>query len=147
MATTTEKWVLGSVAVVVTTGAALTNNSLVAGAVFDNTQGQAGDGYSLCDLELSVQYTTAPTANTGVSLWFLQSQDGTNYEYGAAGTTPARSPDVVFPVAATTVAELLIRRAWLPWGKQTPLIKNDGTGQTMPLNWYVKLRPVGRQSV
>ena len=144
---TTEKWLLGSVTVLVTTGAALTNNSLVAGATYDNTQGQAGDGSALCDLELAVTYTTAPTANTGISLWFLQSQDGTAFEYGAAGTTPPRAPDVVFPVAATTVAELLIRRAWLPWGKTTPLIKNDGTGQTMPLNWYMKLRPIARQSV
>src|SRR4051812_19407209 len=99
MSDTTEKFVLGSQASLITTGMnSLANNALVAGAAWDNTQGQTGDGYTLCDVELVCTYGSAPTANTGVSVWLLSSQDGSNYEDGSASVTPARLPDIVFPV-------------------------------------------------
>jgi hypothetical protein len=146
---TTEKYLLGSLASLITTGLnSLANNSLVAGAAFDNTAGAAGDGYLLCDLELVVTYGVAPAANTGCSVWFLGSADGTNYEDGDASTTPARLPDAVFPLRAVTTAQRINRRVLLPAGKLTPLLKNDGTGQAMAASANtLKVRPVTHQGV
>lgn len=144
----TEKYLLGSVTTLMSTGLnSLASNGLVLGSAFDNTQGQAGDGATLCDLELVVTYGTNPTANTGCSVWFLQSQDGTNYEDGDASTTPGRNPDVVFPLRAVTSAQRIIRRVWMPWGLTKPLIRNEA-GQAMASSGNtLKIRPVDYQGV
>jgi hypothetical protein len=149
MAAVVEKFLLGSVTSLLTTGLnSLANNSLAISSAFDNTIGQTGDGYTLCDLELVVTFGTNPTANTGVSIWFLQTQDGTNYEDGGTSTTPARAPDVVFPVAVSTSAQRLIARALLPWGLMKVLLKNDGTGQAFAASGNtLKIRPVTREAV
>ena len=149
MATQTEKYALGSITTVGSTALnSLANNTNVSLTVFDNTQGQTGDGYTLADIELTVTFGTNPTANTGFSLWLLASADGTNYEAGSSSVTPARLPDVVFPVIVTTSAQTITRRVSLPWGKMTPLLRNDGTGQTIAASGNtLKIRPATRQSV
>ncbi len=115
--------------------------------MFDNTQGATGDGYTLCDVQITTGTVTALTAGTTFDLWFLQSQDGSTYEDGGTSVTPARLPDISFPVRAVTTAQKIIRRTWLPWGKLTPLLKNN-TGQTMAATGNtVKIRPVTRQGV
>lgn len=141
---TVTKWLLGTQTTLVSTGAnSLANDALVAGSTFDNTVGQAGDGYTFCDLELVAQFGTNPTAGTGISIWFLQSQDGTNYEDGSSSITPARIPDCVIPVRAVTTAQRIIKRCLLPQGKLTPLLKNDGTGQAFAASGNtLKVRPV-----
>lgn len=147
---TTEKYLLGSQTSLLTTGLnSLANNAQALSAAFDNTQGQTGDGYTLCDVELVVTYGSAPTANTGVSVWFLGTQDGTNYEDGdATPIQPARLPDVVFPLRAVTTAQRIIRRVWLPWGLMKALLRNDGTGQAMAASGNtLKIRVVSRQAV
>jgi hypothetical protein len=145
----TEKYLLGSQTTLLSTELnSLTNNSLAVGSAFDNTQGQTGDGYTLCDLELVVTYGVAPTASTGCTLWLLGTQDGTNYEDGGSSVTPARLPEAVFPLRAVNTAQRIIRRVWLPWGKWQPQLKNDGTGQTMASSGNtLKVRPVTRQAV
>ena len=146
---TTRKQLLGSQSTLLSTGLnSLANNSLAISSALDNTQGQAGDGYILCDLELVVTYGTAPSANTGVSVWFLQSQDGTNYEDGDASTTPGKAPDIVFPLRAVTTAQRIIRRVLLPEGLSKALLKNDGTGQALAASGNtLKIRPVTEQMV
>lgn len=146
---TVGKWLLGSQSSQLTTGLnSLANNALAISAAFDNTVGSTGDGYMLCDLELVVTYGTNPTANTAVSVWFLLSQDGTNYEDGGTGTTPARAPDVVFPLLVSTSAQRIIRRVMLPWGLIKFLLKNDGTGQAMAASGNtLKIRPVTPEMV
>jgi hypothetical protein len=130
--TTTQKYLFGTQTTLLSTELnSLANNSLAVGSAFDNTQGQAGDGYVLCDLELVVTYGSAPGVSTACTLWCLGTQDGTNYEDGDASTTPARLPECTFPLRAVTSAQRIIRRVWLPWGKWKPLLKNDGTGQAM----------------
>ncbi len=143
----TEKYLLGSQTTVLNTSATLANNALVASSAYDNTPGQTGDGYTEADLELAVTFGTAPTAGTAASIWFLRSQDGTNYEDGSSSVTPARSPDLVIPVNASTSAQRIIRAAVLPPGKITVLLKNDGTGQSMSSGWTLKLRPITRQGI
>lgn len=149
MAATVEKFLLGSQTSLLTTGLnSLANNGLAISSAFDNTIGAAGDGYALCDLELVVTYGSAPTAGTGVSVWLVGSQDGTNYEDGDASITPARLPDAVFPLRAVTTAQRIIRRVALPWGLMKATLKNDGTGQAMAASGNtLKLRPVTREAV
>lgn len=147
---TTLKWLLGSVTSLITTGLnSLTNNSIVTPVNYDNTVGGTGDGYTQCDLELVVTFGTNPTASTGFSLWFLESQDGTNYEDGDnTPTTPARAPDCVFPVRVVTTAQRIIRRVPMPWGKFSVLLKNDNTGQTTAASGNtLKMRPVTLEGV
>lgn len=142
-----EKYLLGTQTTLLSTGLdSLANNGLAISAEFDNTIGAAGDGYTLCDVELVVTYGSAPTA--GVALWFLGTQDGTNYEDGDASVTPAKLPACVFPLRAVTTAQRIIRRVALPWGKLKALLKNDGTGQAMAASGNtLKIRPVTRESV
>lgn len=145
-----EKFVLGSQATLLSTELnSLANNGTALGSAYNNTiGGGSGDGYTLCDVELVVTYGSAPTANTGVSLWFLQTQDGTNYSDGDNSTTPATAPDVVFPLRAVTTAQRVVRRALLPWGNFKPLAKNDGVGQAMAASGNtVKVRPVTPEGV
>jgi hypothetical protein len=145
----TEKYLLSTQTSLLTTGLnSLASNSLAVSAAFDNTQAAAGDGYTLCDVELVVTYGSAPAANTSVTLWFLATQDGTNYEDGDASTTPARLPDCVFPLRAVTTAQRIIRRVSLPWGVFKALARNDGTGQAMASSANtLKIRPVTRMGV
>lgn len=146
---TTEKYLLGSATTLMSTDLnSLANNALVLGSAFDNTQGQAGDGYTLCDVQLTVTFGSAPMANTGVPVWFLAALDGTNYEDGSSSVTPSRFPDVVFPVRAVTTQQIITRRISLPWGLMKPLPKNDGTGQAFASSGNtLKIRPVTRQGV
>jgi hypothetical protein len=155
MAATVEKLLLGSQTSLLTTGMdALANNGLAISAAFDNTIGQAGDGYTLCDVELVAGFHTSadndasPTANTGIPVWFLQAADGSNYEDGGTGTTPAKLPDVVFPLRAATGLQRIVRRCALPWGPMKALAKNDGTGKALNNTGNtLKIRPVTREMV
>jgi hypothetical protein len=151
---TVEKYLLGAtITTLITGGSALGNNALAIGSAYDNTVGQTGDGSTLCDLEFSGTFSVAPAANTGIPVWFLRSQNGTNYEDGdgtvggSADTTPARAPDVVIPLRAVTSAQLVSKSTVLPWGKWKPLAKNDGTGQSLGSGFTIKVRPVTRESV
>jgi hypothetical protein len=120
-----QTYLSGTIATLIDTGLnALANNALAAGSAYT-----AGGGYLLAELELVVTYGTAPTASTGVSVWLLRSIDGTNTEDGSSSVTPARAPDVVFPLRAVTTAQRIVRRVVIPPGNWTPLLKNDGTGQ------------------
>jgi hypothetical protein len=145
-----EKYLLGAQATLLSTELnALANNSTAIGSAYNNTiGGGGGDGYELCDVELVVTYGVAPTANTGVAVWFLSTQDGTNYEDGDGSTTPARLPDAVFPLRAVTTAQRVIRRVPLPFGNFKALAKNDGTGQAMGATGNtLKIRPATPEGV
>lgn len=109
----------------------LANNSNALGAAFSNNVGGTGNGYTLCDLQLVVTFGTAPSANTGLTLWLLGSQDGATFEDGSSSVTPARMPECVFPVRAVTTQQVIIRRILLPFGIFKPLLQNTGTGQSL----------------
>ena len=150
---TTEKWLLGSATTLLSTGLnSLADLAVALSSAFDNTQGQSGDGYTLCELQLDVTFASAPTANTAVVVWFLRCLDGTNYEtYTATGTsTPpkARLPNVTFPLEAVTTQQIITRMVLLPNGLMKALLKNDGTGRAFPASGStLKIRPVTRQGV
>lgn len=148
---TTEKYLLGSLATLMTTELnSLANNSnAIASSAFNNTPGGgAGDGYTLAEVELVVTFGTAPTTSTGVSVWFLAQPDGSNYEDGGASVTPARTPDVVFPLRAVTTAQRIVQRVWLPPGNFKALARNDGTGQAFASSDNtLKIRPATMSGV
>jgi len=123
------------------TGATLANNALAVSSAITITD----TGYLEADLELVVTFSVAPTASTGISVWFLREVDGTNYEDGGASVTPTRAPDCVIPVAALTTAQRVNAVAMLPPGPFKVLAKNDGTGQTMSTGWTLKVKPYSYQ--
>jgi hypothetical protein len=144
MSSVVKQTISGTITTLLTTGLnSLANNALAVSSAFDNTIAQTGDGYTRADIELVVTYGSAPTAGTAVVIWFLRSQDGTNYEDGGTGATPARAPDLAIEVAATTSPQLLIREADIPPGKFKVLLKNDGTSQSMAASGNtLKIRPI-----
>lgn len=125
------------------------NATTAAGPAFDNTQGATGDGYTLCDVQLTTGTVSgAFTAGSTIDLWLLGSQDGSTYEDGSNTVTPNRLPDVSFPVRAVTGAQKIIRRVELPWGKFKALALNNGTGQTLNASGNtIIIRPATRQGV
>jgi hypothetical protein len=127
MATTTTQ-VSGSIASLLTTELnSLANNSLAIGSAYSSSA-----GYLMAELQIDVTFGSAPTANTGLSVWFLRAIDGTNYEMGGSSTTPTRWPDAVIPLAALTTQQLITVECKLPPGTFKPLLKNDGSGQAFP---------------
>lgn len=99
-------------------------------------------GFISGELELVVEFGTAPTANTGVIVWLLREIDGTNFEDGSASVTPLRTPDGFFPLRAVTTAQRIILDILIPPGPIRALVKNDGTGQSFISSANtLKLRP------
>jgi hypothetical protein len=73
----------------------------------------------------------------------LREVDGTNYEDGSSTVTPARNPDLVFPLRAVTTAQRIVVIGDLPPGSFVALLRNDGTGQAMAASGNtLKIRPV-----
>lgn len=148
---TTTKYILGTQGNLLTTELnSLANNAYTAaGTTYDNTQGQTGDGYTLCDIEGVFTFGANPTANTGITVWLLVSQDGTNFEDTPTATIGlGRAPDVFLPVTSGQTGTRVIRRIQAPWGKFKAVAQNTGTGQTLAATANtIKIRPVTPQGV
>jgi hypothetical protein len=143
-----EKLKLGSQSTVLNTGATLASAALAVSSAYNNKQGGGtGDGYPYARLTLNWQFGTAPAANKAVSVWVLTSEDdGTSYEDGGSSVTPARAPDVVFPVPVDSSAHQQARECRLPVGFVKFLAKNDAD-QTINSGWTLKALPFTRESV
>lgn len=148
MAALVEKILLASQTTLLSTGLdSLSNNALCTlGAAFDNTIGQTGDGYTLCDVELILASMTA-AANSSINVWFIQAHDGTTYEDSTA--TIARPPDVVIPLRAITGAQrVVVKGIELPPGKFKPIALNNATGAALASSGNtIKIRPYTREYV
>ena len=156
MATTTEKLAVGTETVLMTPTnlSALANNALFLSGAFNNVQGGGGgDGYTLCRVKAQIEMAVAATANTGVSVWFLKSQDGgTTYESGDTGYTPLRLPDLVIPAPVDTTPRTVMRDVPMLAGLFKVLLKNDATGQAFKTDAAstgssLSITPMTRQSV
>lgn len=79
------------------------------------------------DFYLHVRGGVAFSSGDFVAVWLLSSiDDGTTWEDGGVGTTPARSPDIIFPVnAVSTQQNVAIRGVVLPPGHFKVLLKNS----------------------
>ena len=149
MAAKTIKWLTGTIATVLSTELdALANNAIATVAVVDNSSNL----YTMAEFQLSVDFVSAPTANTAVSLWFLRNLDGTNYETTTATASAVppipRAPDCVLPLDAVTTAQIITVRVPIPPGTFQVLLKNDGSGQAFPASGStLKIKPLTLQSV
>ena len=136
MATTLKQVVNSAITLLSTELNSLANNTMCsAGSAINNVaSGTANaDGYVRGSVQLSLAtYSGTPTANTGVSIWFLKSVDGgSTYEDGSSSVTPARRPDLVIPVRALASGpQVITKQCWIPAGYFKPIAKNDGTGIT-----------------
>jgi hypothetical protein len=85
------------------------------------------------DLELAVDFVSAPTAGTVIELYLLPSIDGTVYPDGSASVLPQSSLYVGgFAVRAVTTAQVMvIRGVNLPPGVYKYLVQNT-TNQAFP---------------
>jgi hypothetical protein len=114
----------------------LVNNGFTsASSVFNNAIGQTGNGYPICRVEGFFTFAAQPTANTGVSVWFLKATDATpTFESTPSSTlTLGRPPDVVLPVTTGT-SQTVTRVAvdvLCPAYQFKVSAKNDGTNQSM----------------
>lgn len=145
---TTEQYVLGTDATVMSTELNSLASSSTAGAissaVYNNTQGGGGgNGYTRGRLQLDLGTTTAMTAGTAVYVWFLrQNAAGTGYEYGSASALPQRAPDAVLPVPGATPPTELSTDCDLPPGNFLVLLNQQSgvtwaaTGNTLQLTPY-----------
>ena len=138
------RWLAGTVDTWVNGTSTLANNSLVISGVITITS--AGYTRAVCELAMPAPSGTV-TANTAVSVWMLRQVDGTNYEDGDGSTTPARFPDMVFPLRAVSGAQRVeLPSIELPPGLFKALVKNDGTGVTLNTTWTLKCLPYVLQS-
>lgn len=140
----------------------LATNALVVGTnagasgVFSNLSANIGStgaaefgGYPFAYLEFdsgSTVWGSAPTANTSVDGWFLTADDGTNYEIGGASVTPGRAPDFSFAIIAQTARQIVKANGGklveIPAvGKFKALIRNNGTGQSLPATSVINIIP------
>lgn len=129
----TTEWLVGN-KIVLMSGelGSLANNAVAVGPAFNNSQGNAGSGFMYADVQLEAIFAGSPAANTGVNLYFLESQDGVNFEnLTVSGLVPNRAPDLVFPVyqIANPSGQRINLLTQLPWGTWKPMIYNNGTGQ------------------
>jgi hypothetical protein len=145
-AAATFTWLRGTIDTWITTSTSLTSGSSVLSAAITI----ASAGYTRADCELNTAaWSTTIAANTAAVVWLIRQADGTNYEDGASGTDPARTPDIVFPLRPVSTAQrIVIPNIELPRGVFKALLKNDGTGATLQgTPWTLKCTPYILQSL
>lgn len=108
----------------------MANNSNVLSAAPTMQSGDVGHRWGEWELYIA-SAAAALSANTAFVAWILQPLDGTNYEDGGTSVTPARAPDLIFPVRAVSTAQRLYCNSQMPTGAFKVLLRNDGTGQTI----------------
>lgn len=144
---TVQKWYPGnSVAVLSTALNGLPNNGMAASSAQDT---DGADGSILADVEFVGTLAGVPTVGSGLSIWFLRTLNGTQWEDGSdASVIPARPPDLVLPLRTVSTAQRVCRTAVLPASNWRALLRNDGTGQALSSSGNVlNIRPVTTQTV
>ena len=113
--------------------AASTGKAISAAIDNSNPDPTTYQGDLFADLELAVDFVTAPTAGTVIELYLLPSIDGTVYPDGSTTITPQSSLYVGgFAVRNTTAAQVMVLRGVaLPPGKYKYLAQNT-TNQAFP---------------
>lgn len=142
----TVKNVAGTITTVLSTALnSLANNSNVLSSAITLSTGEPG--YRFGEWELYIASSAAAmTANTAFVGWIIQALDGTNDEDGGTSVTPARTPDLIFPVRAVSTAQRITWQSELPTGSFKVLLRNDGTNQTIASSGNtLKVRPKTEQ--
>jgi hypothetical protein len=117
----------------------------ISSALSNGADATSAHGDLFADLELAVDFVTAPTAGTVVELYLLPSIDGgTTYPDGSTSILPQSSLYVGgFAVRNTTAAQVMVLRGVaLPPGYYKYLVQNTtnqafpATGSTLRQNTY-----------
>ena len=124
--------------------AATTGKAISAAIDNSNPDPTTYQGDLFADLELAVDFVTAPTAGTVIELYLLPSIDGTVYPDGSTSILPQSSLYVGgFAVRNTTAAQVMVLRGVaLPPGSYKYLVQNTtnqafpATGSTLRQNTY-----------
>ena len=69
--------------------------------------------------------------NPAIYLWLLGRTDGTNFEDGGDSTDPARQPDVIFPVIASSAAHRVFAMRVLTTPDQGKILVENQTGAAL----------------
>lgn len=112
-----------------TSGADLNNlgiNANKLGAAI-NFAAAGADRKIYMDIEVNLA-SAAFTGNSSIYLWILARTDGTNYEDGGDSLDPARQPDVIIPVIATTAAHRVFARRVLTTPDHGKILLENRTG-------------------
>ena len=96
----------------------------LSGAIENETRRQR-----FAELELQATFGTAPTAGALVTVYYVGSVDGTNYEDGNASVTSLTTPVAYFSMRAVTTGQRQRQRVSLPPINGQFLIKNT-TGKS-----------------
>jgi hypothetical protein len=109
------------------------NGKAISAALSNGADVNGHNGYLFADLELAVDFVTAPTAGTVIELYLLPSLDGVVYPDGSTSVLPQSSLYVGgFAVRNTTAAQVMvIRGVALPPGSYKYLVQNT-TNQPFP---------------
>jgi hypothetical protein len=109
------------------------NGKAISAALSNGADANGHNGYLFADLELAVDFVTAPTAGTVIELYLLPSLDGVVYPDGSTSVLPQSSLYVGgFAVRNTTAAQVMvIRGVALPPGSYKYLVQNT-TNQPFP---------------
>ncbi|MBB6053277.1 hypothetical protein [Armatimonas rosea] len=117
---------LGTVTTVLSTGL----NSLASNAsAISNSY--TTSGWMLARVTLTISYAVAPTANTSIDLFAIQSSDGgTTWSDGSGSVTPTAGLIKSFGLRAVTGAQVLVDTVMIPPGPIKFLARSNGVGQT-----------------
>jgi len=69
--------------------------------------------------------------NPAIYLWLLRRTDGTNFEDGASTTDPARQPDAIVPLRASSAAQRLSFNMMLTNPDQGKILVGNRTGAAL----------------
>ncbi len=119
---------IGTITTVLSTGLnSLANNGAALSASL------ATSGYRWARFTFTGTFASATTANTGVSLYAIQSTDGgTTWEDGGASVIPATAPIGVFGLRAVSGTQVRVIFVQIPAGPNLKFLAyNNGTGQAM----------------
>lgn len=112
----------------------------LSGAISNNT-----NRYMFIDVELNLaSIDLQSVSNPVIRVWFLSKlSDGTNYEDGSGSVTPAKMPDIHFPLREINGAQhITMRGALAPNGDFKILLKNEAgatlaaSGNTLKYKMY-----------
>ncbi len=151
MTAVTEKYLLGSQTTLMSTELNSSSGPILSSSSYNNSQGQTGDGYTLCDLELFLPAMGIGETNIegqSISVFFLSTIDNINYEDGSSALVPYnKRADCVFSLRGVNADQKIIQRVWVPQGLFKTLLWNATSQSLASSGNTLKIRPVTKQMV
>jgi len=127
----TVQWLIhGTTTNLLTPNSVASNGYTAASATYNNTIGQTGNGYLYCRFEAILTFAAAPTANSAVYIWILESLDGTTFADTPTASIITSSPSLTIPVTSGQVGTRQAVSVRCPNGQFKIAAQLNNTGQT-----------------